>query len=132
MPRNPAFVYEGPDSATIPVGVILFDGARIATRGTFVRTPIKSGTAADPNALVGISAWADIPFDVDVAQIEFLVPDINGVGLTRSEQFRVVKAQRHFGTTYWSTVELVLVDEPLPASAARDFRRGDFAAGDWA
>ena len=132
MPRNPAFVYEGPDSATIPVGIVMHDASRIATRGTFVRTPIASGTAADPNALVGITAWADIPFDVDVAEIAFVVPDINGVGLTRSEQFRVIRAQRHFGTTYWSTVELILVDDPLPASAARDFARADFKAGDWA
>ena len=132
MPRNPAFVYEGPGSATIPVGIILFDGRRIATRGTFVRTPVTSGSAADGNALVGITSWADIPFDVDVAEIEFVVPDVDGVGLLRSMQYRVIRAQRHHGTTYWATVELILADDPQRVSSPRDFALGDFRRGDFA
>ena len=124
MARNPAFVYEGPGSATIPVGIILFDGTRIATRGTFVRTPITSGSAGDGNALVGITSWCDIPFDIDVADVEWVVPDVDGVGLLRSMQYRVVRAQRHHGTTYWATVELVLADDPQRVSGPRDFKAG--------
>ena len=132
MPRNPVFTYTGPGSATIDVGIILFDGRRIATRGTFIRTPVTSGSAADGNALSGISSWCDVPFDIDVAEIEWLVPDVDGVGLTRSMQYRVVRAQRHHGVTYWATVELRLADDPQSVSPPRDFKISDWKLGDWA
>ena len=132
MPRNPVFTYTGPGSATIEVGLILFDGRRIRSRGTFIRTPVSSGSAADGNALVGITAWADVPFDIDVDEVEFVVPDVDGVGLLRSSGYRVTRGQRHHGVTYWSTTQFVLVDDPQRISAARDFARPDFKAGDWA
>ena len=132
MPRNPAFAYEGPDSRTIPVGIILFDGTRHATRGTFVRTPVASGTAGDPTAKVGITGWADIPHDIDVAQIEWMVPDVDGNGLSRSMQYRVIRAQRVHGTTFWATVELILADDPQPASGRSDWLAADFNSSDFA
>ena len=132
MPRNPVFSYTGAGSATIEVGLILFDGRRIRSRGTFVRTPVTSGSAADGNALSGITSWCDVPFDVDVNEVQFVVPDVDGVGLLRSMGYRVVKGQRHHGVSYWTTTQFVLVDDPQPISAARDFAAADWAAADWA
>ena len=132
MPRNPVFSYTGPGSATIEVGIILFDGRRIASRGTFIRTPVATGSAGDGNALVGISSWCDVPFDIDVAEVQFIVPDVSGVGLLKSMGYRVVRGQRHHGVSYWSTTQFVLVDDPVRISAARDFAVGDWLRADWA
>ena len=132
MPRNPVFSYTGPGGATIEVGLILFDGRRVATRGSFVRTPVTSGSAADPSALSGISAWADVPFSIDVADIEFLAPDIDGAGLSRAQRYRCLRAQRSHGVTYWTTTQFVLADEPVGVAGPFDWKRGDWAAGDWA
>ena len=132
MPRNPVFSYTGPGSATIEVGLILFDGRRIRSRGTFIRTPVATGSAADGNALVGISSWCDVPWDIDVAEVQFIVPDVDGVGLLRSMAYRVVRGQRHHGVSYWSTTRFVLVDDPVAVAGPRDFLAVDWAAGDFA
>lgn len=135
MPRNPTFAYEGPGTLSIPVGLVLHAGGRIATRGTFGRKPKTSGDAADPLAMSGTSAWFSLPFDMDPNDIEFVVPDVEGAGLTASEKWRVINAQRfHGATTYWDTVAAVLSDIPEGVAGTPDFSPADFnvAGGDFA
>ena len=132
MPANPVLVYEGPDSTSIKIGLILHDGSRLAARGTFARKPNTSGTASDALALTGITAWVSLAFLYDEKQIAHLVPDVNGDGLARSQMYRVVAAQRTSGTARWDTVECALADDPQAVPTGRDFDPADFDPADFA
>ena len=132
MARNPVFAYAGPESPTIPIGIILFAGTRHASRGTFVRKPVTSASAGDALALTGVTAWLDLPFDLDPKDIEHVVPDVDGAGFARSQMYRVVRAQRSHGTTYWTTTEAILVDDPQAVPSGADFSALEFGAWDFA
>lgn len=132
MARNPVFAYAGPESPTIPIGIILYDGTRYASRGTFVRKPVTSASASDALALTGVTAWLDLPFDVDPKQIQYVVPDVDGAGLTRSQMYQTVRCQRVHGTTYWTTTEAILVDDPQVVPSGSDFSALEFGSWDFA
>lgn len=126
------FLDAGPDSIAIPIGLIQRDGTRLATRGTFARKPITSGSATDALALSGTSAWFSLPFHYDPETIEFVVPDVTGAGFSTSQRWRCIRAQRSHGSSYWDTVEAILSDVPGSVAGPSDFSAIDFSSIDFA
>ena len=131
MAANPALAHRGIGTTSIPVGLITFDGARLAARGVFTRKPLTGGTAADALALTGISAWFGLPFAYDEKSIQWVVPDVTGNGLVRSQAYRVIRAQRIHGAQRWDTVEAILADDPQPVPDGGDFDPADFDPADF-
>ena len=129
MPGNPVLLYAGIGATSIPIGLILFDGTRLATRGTFTRKPVTSGTAGDPLAHTGLTAWFSLPFAYDVRTVQYVVPDVDGNGFARSQRYRAVTVQRTHGTPRWDTCEAILADDPQVVPTGPDFSPLEFATG---
>ena len=132
MATNPLYADVGAESLSIPIGLILFDGTRLATRGTFSRTPVTSGSASDGLALTGTSAWFALPFAYDPETIQFVVPDVAGSGFATGQRWRVIKAQRsHGGAIYWDTCQGILSDIPGAIAGGGMFSPLDFSPLDF-
>ena len=66
MTTDPALAYAGPESRSIDVTVILYDGAAIISRGVIGNFDTSAGEASAPFADAGPLAW--IAYDDDPAQ----------------------------------------------------------------
>lgn len=133
MAINPVFSYAGPDSRSIPIGVIFYKSAiRQSTRGVFRRQPLTRSTVGDPLTLSGTTAWFSLPFSIDEKTIEFVVPNLNGAGFSRTRLHLVIRAQRHYGSrTAWDTVEAILSDAQGAMAGAGDFSPVDYSPDDY-
>ena len=120
MATDPVLAYAGPESRSIDVTAILFDGTASTVRGVIGNFDTSAGEASAPFADAGPVAW--IAYDGDPAQIEFV--QYVEPGTDRLLHRRVTKRERT--SALWNTVKLNLVSEPTVIARRADFDRRDF------
>ena len=69
MTTDPVLAYAGPESRSIDVTAILYDGSAVNARGVVTNFETSAGEASAAFADAGPIAW--IAFDGDPSQIEF-------------------------------------------------------------
>ena len=121
MTTDPVLAYAGPESRSIDVTAILYDGSAVNARGVVTNFETSAGEASAAFADAGPVAW--IAFDGDPAQIEFVqyVEPATDQTLHR----RVTKRERTSGNFNTVKLQLTLDVTTLPA------QRADFDARDW-
>ena len=126
MATDPALSYTGPESRSIPVDVILYDGAAVNVRGVIGNAETSAGEAGLAWSDAGPLAW--IAYDDDPAAIEFVQYLDPGIGRTLHR--RVIKAER-LGSLY-NTVKLNLAAESTVLAQISEFDPADFDPRDFA
>ena len=121
MATDPVLAYAGPESRSIDVTAILYDGAALAVRGVITNAETSAGEAGAAFADAGPLAW--IAYDGDESQIEFVEYVEAGTG--RRLHRRVTKRERTSAT--FDTVKLNMSVEAIVLPALRaDFSSRDF------
>ena len=121
MPDDPTLAYAGPESRSIDVLVILFNGDAVSVRGVIGNFDTSAGEASAPFADAGPIPW--IAFDGDVGQIEFCQYVEPGTG--RLLHRRVIKRERV--SANYNTVKIHLSQDAITMPAQRpDFDSRDF------
>ena len=121
MPDDPTLAYAGPESRSIDVLVILFNGDAGTVRGVITNAETSVGEAAQAFGDFGPILW--IAFNGDVGQIEFVQYREPGTG--RSLHRRVTKRERTSGN--FNTVKLHLSQDAITMPAqGPDFDSRDF------
>ena len=125
MPDDPTVVYAGPESRSINVLVILFDGDAASVRGVIANAETSASEAGQPFGDFGPILW--IAYNGDVGQIDFVqyVESATGRYLHR----RVTKRERTSGN--FNTVKLHLAAEEVVVAQRGDFDPRDFSPLDF-
>ena len=120
MTTDPVLAYAGPESRSIDVTAILYDGSAVNARGVVTNFETSAGEASAAFADAGPIAW--IAFDGDPSQIEFVqyIEPATGRLLHR----RVTKRERTSST--FNTVKLHLSTEETVIVQRADFDPRDF------
>ena len=126
MATDPVLAYAGPESRSIDVTAILYDGAALTVRGVIGNFDTSAGEAGAPFADAGPLAW--IAFDGDESQIEFVEYVEPGTG--RRLHRRVTKRERTSGN--YDTVKLHLASDATVLPTRADFSSQDFSSQDFA
>ena len=128
MTTDPVLAYAGPESRSIDVTAILYDGSAVNARGVVTNFETSAGEASAAFADAGPIAW--IAFDGDPSQIEFVqyIEPATGRLLHR----RVTKRERTSGTVQHVKLHIDAADVTtvMPAPLRR-LRTHDFAALDF-
>ena len=126
MATDPVLAYAGPESRSIDVTAILYDGAALAVRGVITNAETSAGEAGAAFADAGPLAWISYPGDE--SQIEFVEYVEPGIG--RRLHRRVTKRERTSAT--FNTVKLNMSVEATVLPAQRADFGADFASDDFA
>ena len=121
MPDDPALAYSGPESRSIDVLAILFNGDAVSVRGVIANAETSVGEAAQAFGDFGPLAW--LGYDGDPAEIEFV--QYVEVATGRTLHRRVTKRER---TSHnYNTVKIHLSHSATTMPAQRpDFDSRDF------
>ena len=126
MATDPVLAYAGPESRSINVLVILFNGDAATVRGVIANAETSAGEASAAFADAGPLAW--IAFNGDESQIEFVEYVEPGTG--RRLHRRVTKRERT--SAHWNTVKVNMSVEATVLPAQRADFGPDFASEDFA
>ena len=126
MADDPVIAYRGPESRSIPIEVIRFDGTASEVRGVIGNAETSASEAGLAWSDAGPLAW--IAYDDDPAAIEFVQYLDPGIGRTLHR--RVIKAER-LGSLY-NTIKLNLAAESTVLAQISEFDPADFDPRDFA
>ena len=122
---DPVLAYAGPESRSIDVLAILFDGTADDVRGVIGNAETSAGEAGAPFGEFGALCW--IAFDGDPATIEFLqYPDMATGDLL---QRRAVKRER-VGVAF-NTVKIHMAGDAVVLQGGKLFDPADFSSEDF-
>ena len=122
---DPVLAYAGPESRSIDVLAILFDGTADDVRGVIGNAETSAGEAGAPFGEFGALCW--IAFDGDPKRIEFVqyVDPATGDHLHR----RAIKAER-IGVAF-NTVKIHMASDATVLQGGRLFDPADFSSVDF-
>ena len=126
MATDPVLAYAGPESRSINVLVILFNGDAATVRGVIANAETSAGEASAAFADAGPLAW--IAFNGDVGQIEFV--QYVEPATDRLLHRRVTKRERT--SAHWNTVKLNMSVEATVIVQRAHFDRRSFSPLDFA
>ena len=125
MTTDPVFAYARPESRSVDVLAILFNGDAVSVRGVIAHAETSASEAGQPFGDFGPIAW--LAYDGDPAEIEFCQYVEPGTG--RSLHRRATKRERV--SAIWNTVKVHMVRETTVLSTQRDFSPADFSPADF-
>ncbi len=120
MPDDPTLAYAGPESRSLDVLVILFNGDAASVRGVIANAETSAGEAGQPFGDFGPIAW--LAYDGDPAEIEFCLYTEFATGRTLHR--RATKRERT--SALWNTVKLNMSTEAVVIAQRADFSGADF------
>ena len=126
MATDPALVYAGPESRSIDVLAILYNGTAATVRGVLRHFDTSAGEAGQPFADAGPVLW--IAFAGDAEQIEFVEFTERATG--RLLHHRVTKRERV--SANYDTVKLNLSALSVVIAQRGDFNPLQFSPRDFA
>ena len=121
MTTDPVLAYAGPESRSVDVTAILYDGTAIISRGVIKNAETSVGETAQAFGDFGPLAW--VAYDGDPSQIEFVQYTEPATG--RILHRRVTRGERTSANYDTTKLHLALDATTLPAQPA------DFDSRDW-
>ena len=125
MATDPVLAYAGPESRSINVLVILFNGGAATVRGVIANAETSAGEASAAFADAGPLAW--IAYDGDPLEIEFC--QYAEPGTDRTLHRRATKRERT--SAHWNTVKLNMSVEATVIAQRGSFSPLDFSPEDY-